>query len=87
VIATLGIGEQWQPQKNVSTIVKNGTTYYTNPPESCYAGPQRRERPEPNSECDPEHDLSPWHGVGYYGVALLATIGASVVSFRRRDVP
>lgn len=86
VIATLGLGEQWQPQKNVSAIVKNGTTYYADVPESCFSGRQFKE-PEPNSECDQERDLSPLHGVGYYGVALIVTIGASVVSFRRRDVP
>lgn len=86
VIATLGIGEQWQPQKNVSTIVKNGTTYYVDVPDSCFSGRVYRE-PEPNSECDNERDLSPWHGVGYYGVALVATVGGSVLSFRRRDLP
>lgn len=86
VIATLGLGEQWQPQKNVSAIVKNGTTYYVDVPESCYSGRVFRE-PEPNSECDSERDLSAWHGLGYYGVALLGTVGASLVSFRRRDVP
>jgi ABC-type transport system involved in multi-copper enzyme maturation permease subunit len=86
VIATLGIGEQWQPQKNVSTIVKDGTTYYVEVPESCYNGPPRQ-GPESGSECDSERYLSPWHGVGYYGAALLVTVGASVISFQRRDVP
>ena len=86
VIATLGIGEQWQPEKNVSAIVKDGTTYWVQVPESCFRGGGFRD-PEPNSECDQERDLSPWHGVGYYGTALVVTIGASVVSFRRRDVP
>lgn len=86
VIATLGLGEQWQPQKNVSTIVKNGTTYYVDVPESCFQGRVYRE-PEPNSPCDPQRDLSPWHGVGYYGVPLVATIAASVLTYRRRDVP
>lgn len=86
VIAALGVGEQWQPQKNVSAIVKNGTTYYVSVPQSCF---NRRDyqKPEPNSECDDQRDLSVWHGVGYYGTALVVTIGASVASFRRRDVP
>lgn len=86
IISALGIGEQWQPQKNVAAIVKDGTTYYTNPPDSCFVGRQQEE-PEPNSECDPEHDLSVWHGLGYYGVPLVVVVGASIVSFRRRDVP
>lgn len=85
IIAALGVGEQWQPQKNVSAIVKAGTTYYTNPPDSCFVG--RHAEPEPNSQCDPEHDLSVWRGMGYYGTALVVTVGASVLSFRRRDVP
>lgn len=87
IIAVLGIGEQWQPQKNVSAIVKNGTVYYVDVPESCYSGQREMQEPEPNSECDSMRDLSPWHGVGYYGTALVATVGASVLSFRRRDVP
>jgi hypothetical protein len=87
ILAVLGVGEQWQPQKNVSAIVKNGTTYYADVPDSCFSGAQRRDRPEPNSECDQIRDLSLWHGVGYYGVALAVTAGASVASFRRRDVP
>ncbi|GAB3195234.1 hypothetical protein GCM10027062_01730 [Nocardioides hungaricus] len=86
VIATLGLGEQWQPQKNVAAIVKDGTTYYVDVPESCYVG-ARQQPPEPNSECDEQRDLSPWRGIGYYGVALVGTVGASAASFRRRDVP
>lgn len=86
VIATLGLGEQWQPQKNVSAIVKNGTTYWVEVPESCFSGRVYRE-PEPDSECDNERDLSPWHGMTYYGLALVATVGGSVLSFRRRDLP
>ncbi|MGB0100119.1 MAG: hypothetical protein WBP61_07535, partial [Nocardioides sp.] len=86
-IGLIGLGEQWQPQKNVAAIVKNGTQYFSDPPESCYAGPRGDQRPEPNSECDPYHDLSAWSGLGYYGAALVLVGGASVLSFRRRDVP
>jgi ABC-type transport system involved in multi-copper enzyme maturation permease subunit len=87
ILATLGIGEQWQPQKNVSAIVKNGTIYYADVPDSCFLGAQQTREPEPNSECDQTRDLSLWHGVAYFGIALGATAGASVASFRRRDVP
>jgi ABC-type transport system involved in multi-copper enzyme maturation permease subunit len=86
-IALLGLSEQWQPHKNVAAIVKNGTTYYVEVPNSCFMGMQSGRPPEDNSECDQERDLSAWSGVGYYGVALVAVAGASVVSFRRRDVP
>jgi hypothetical protein len=82
IIATLGIGEQWQPQKNVSAIVKNGTTYYADLPASCL-GPSR----SAGDECNPVRELTLARGVGYYGVALLAVGAASVLSFRRRDVP
>ncbi|MFC7496332.1 MULTISPECIES: hypothetical protein [unclassified Nocardioides] len=85
VIAVLGIGDQWQPQKNVAAIVKDGTTYYVDVPDSCYVGQQ--EAPADDSECDPERDLTIGHGLGYYGTALAVTVGASVLSFHRRDVP
>ena len=39
-IALLGLGEQWQPHKNVAAIVKNGTTYYVDVPDSCFMGAQ-----------------------------------------------
>jgi ABC-type transport system involved in multi-copper enzyme maturation permease subunit len=86
VIAVLGIGDQWQPQKNVAAIVKDGTTYWADVPESCYVEPQQ-EPPTDESDCDSQRDLPIGHSLGYYGVALVATVGASVVSFRRRDVP
>jgi hypothetical protein len=85
VIAALAIGEQWQPQKNVAAIVKDGTTYYVDVPQSCYApgrGPATAD-----DECDPSRELTLAHGTAYYGAALVLTMGASVVSFRRRDVP
>lgn len=87
VIAMLGLGEQWQPQKNVAAIVKNGTTYYVDPPRSCFVGGQANRPPEEDSVCDSQRDLSLWSGVGYYGLALVVTVGASVITFRRRDVP
>jgi hypothetical protein len=86
LIALLGLSEHWQPQKNVAAIVKNGTTYFVEVPQSCFSGPRSQE-PEPNSECDQVRDLSLWDGVGYYGLALVGVGAASVVSFRRRDVP
>ena len=86
IVAMLGIGEHWQPQKNVAAIVKHGTTYYVDVPDSCFSGRQGRREPAEGSTCDTTRDLSLWSGTGYYGVALLGTAGASLVSFRRRDV-
>jgi hypothetical protein len=87
LIALLGLSEHWQPQKNVAAIVKDGTRYYVDPPQSCFNGRPQRKAPAEGSTCDPDRTLSAWDGVGYYGVPLLVVMGASVVSFRRRDVP
>jgi len=84
VVAMLGIGEHWQPQKNVGAIVKNGTIYYRDVPQSCYR--EEGQLQHEGSPCDPAATLSATAGVGYYGAALLLTIGASTISFRRRDV-
>jgi hypothetical protein len=83
VIAALGIGEQWQPQKNVSAIVKNGTTYYVDLPDAC----EGVRIASGDLDCSPLRELSLWRGLGYYGTALVVTGAASVLSFRRRDVP
>ncbi|WP_435741634.1 hypothetical protein [Nocardioides sp. SYSU DS0663] len=86
LFAALGIPGQWQPQENAAAVVRNGATYHVDIPEHCYrrGAPQRVEA---NSECDSLREISPWHGVGYFGVPLLGVGVASVVSFRRRDVP
>ncbi|NYD42207.1 hypothetical protein [Nocardioides panaciterrulae] len=85
-VAMLGISEHWQPQKNVAAIVKNGTTYYRPVPDSCFTGVQEDRATVEGSRCDPEVALPARAGVGYYGVALLLAVGASTISFRRRDV-
>ncbi|WP_395659735.1 hypothetical protein [Nocardioides sp.] len=83
LIALLGLSEHWQPQKNVAAIVKNGTSYYVEPPRSCES---RRIVPG-DDECSPVRALPLTDGVAYYGTALVATVGASLLLFRRRDVP
>lgn len=87
IVAVLGLSEHWQPQKNVAAIVKNGTTYYVEPPPSCFAENQGGPPPAPGSACSGERELSLWDGVGYYGTALVLTGGVSLAAFRRRDVP
>ena len=87
-IGALGIGERWQPPKNVSAIVNNGTEYWVTVPERCWredaeaAGP-----PAEGSECDDSRELSLAGGAAYWGLPLLLAAGLSVGSFRRRDVP
>lgn len=84
-VSVLGVGERWQPPKNVSAIVNNGTTYWVAVPESCY---QRRQgRIEEGSTCDDTRDLTLTQGLLYWGLPLAGASAASIASFRRRDVP
>ncbi|WKN46966.1 hypothetical protein [Nocardioides sp. Arc9.136] len=83
-VGVLGIGERWQPQVNVAAVVQNGTTYWVDVPERCWTS----RGPVPDgSECDDRREVGPVHGVLYLGAPLLAVGAASVLSFRRRDVP
>lgn len=86
LFAAVGVSERYFPHKNVSAIVKDGTRYYVEVPQSCFTGRQR-ERPPEGSECDELRELTLADGSLYYGVLLLGVGGASVLSFRRRDVP
>lgn len=86
--AALGVSERWFPHKNVAAVVKNGTHYYVEVPERCFSDRERqREEPPEGSECDQRRELSLADGSLYYGVLLLGAGSASVLSFRRRDVP
>lgn len=87
MLAVLGLSGNWQPGTNLEAVVKNGTTYYVDVPERCYQQMEDGAEIEPNSECDDQRDLSLAHGATYYGVLVLGSSVASVLSFRRRDVP
>lgn len=85
--ALLGIVGQgsarWTPPLNVIAVVQDGATYYdesTVPPE-CFTGSGR------GLECSGERTISAADGGLYLGAGLLLVTVASVVSFRRRDVP
>ena len=85
--AVLGIVGQasarWTPPLNVIAVVQDGATYYdesTVPPE-CFTGSGR------GLECSGERTISAADGGLYLGTGLLLVTVASVVSFRRRDVP
>jgi hypothetical protein len=84
VVSVLGISERWQPPTNVSAIVNNGTTYWVETPSGCSSGQRRVEE---GSSCDSERELGLAGGALYYGLPLLVAGAASVLSFRRRDVP
>lgn len=86
--AVLGIVGQasarWTPPLNVVAVVQDGVSYYdesTVPPE-CFTG-----RGPQGVECSGERTISAADGGLYLGTGLLLVTLASVVSFRRRDVP
>lgn len=83
LLATLGVSGRWSPPVNFDAILSDGSTYFVEVPPTCFG-----ERPTASGpECDGERTVSLADGVGYYGVLLLGIGGASVLSFRRRDVP
>ncbi len=86
--AALGVSERWFPHTNVAAVVKDGTQYYVEVPERCNTDELlRRGEPSEGSECARQRELSLADGSLYYGVLLLGAGSASVLSFRRRDVP
>lgn len=88
LIGLLGSGggstERWQPQLNLVAFVTNELRYYdeSSLPEECFS--RRGGRGE---ECDGERVLTATDGGAYLGVLLLGAGAASLVSYRRRDVP
>ncbi len=72
------------PAINAQAVISDGTTYYVEPPERCYADESLFES---DPGCITEKSRSLSQGVTYYSV-LLGVVGlASIGSFRRRDVP
>jgi ABC-2 type transport system permease protein len=82
LIAALGISERWYPQTNLMAVITDGATYYVEPPDECFGS-----RPLEDISCDGERNLSAAQGTAYLGPLLLVGGLASLVSFRRRDVP
>lgn len=82
LIAVLGIDSQFQPQTNIAAVVLDGADYYVSVPDECYTN-----RPPQGAVCDEEKVLPARNGALYVGSFLVLATAASVVSFRRRDVP
>ena len=82
LIAVLGIDPAYQPQNNLAAVVLDGAEYYVDVPDECY-GP----RPPQGSVCDETAVLPARDGGVYVGSVLVLAVGASVLSFRRRDIP
>lgn len=85
--AVLGIVGQssarWTPPLNVLAVVQGGASYYdeSSVPPECFTGRGG------GVECDGERTISATDGGLYLGTGLLLVGAASVISFRRRDVP
>ena len=85
LLGALGLDGRWQPQTNLVAALRGGTTYFVEVPEACYATMGSPDGPAPG--CEDQRRLSGTQGGGYLGTLLLLAGTASVLSFRRRDVP
>lgn len=83
VMGLLGISEAWFPNKNLGAVLWDGSRYYVDPPNACF-GPGGQ--PE-GLDCRQLHPISLWTAVRNLGVLLVVAVAASLVAFRRRDVP
>lgn len=85
--AILGIvgdsSARWTPPLNVLAVVQGEASYYdeSSVPPECFTGRAG------GIECDGERTITATDGGLYLGTGLLVVGAASVVSFRRRDVP
>lgn len=84
VMSLIGISEAWFPNKSLGAVIWDGTRYYVEPPALCF---QDNGRAPAGVDCSGMGRLSLWEGVRNLGVLLAVAVGASMLSFRRRDVP
>jgi len=83
VMAMLGISEAWFPNKNLGAVIWDGSRYYVNVPEVCFmpgAAPD-------GVDCRQTRMLTLWDAARNLAVLLVVAVGASMWSFRHRDVP
>jgi ABC-2 type transport system permease protein len=83
LIAVLGIDESLQPQVNLAAVVLDGATYYVEVPEECFA----ESGPPEGVDCDQEKVRPAEDATLYLGTTVVLAGAASVLAFRRRDVP
>lgn len=76
ILAVIGFAGEWNPGLNLMAVVLDGTSYWAD--VAC---------PDGGGGCQQELPLSFTHGLVYMGVLLGVAFAASVVAFRRRDVP
>jgi ABC-2 type transport system permease protein len=82
LIAVLGIDAKYEPRTNFSTVVLDGALYYVEVPDECFT-----QAPPPGIDCEEEKVLPLRDGAIYLGSLVVVAGAASVLSFRRRDVP
>ncbi|MDO9454492.1 hypothetical protein [Nocardioides sp.] len=74
------------PTVNAAAVIEDGKLYYVDVPESCYADASGSYATS-DSDCFGEKTRSLGDGLIYLGLLSAAISGASVASYRRRDVP
>lgn len=74
------------PTLNAAAVIEDGREYYVEVPESCYAQFESADG-QVDEECRSTKVRSLEDGLLYLGVLTAAVGAASVVSYRRRDVP
>lgn len=83
-LGVLGIGDRWNPAFNVGAVVLDGIQYYAEVPCS----PDQIESMGGDyGYCSEERTLSFAQGAGFLGTTVAGTSLASLLWFRRRDVP
>jgi len=83
VLSALQVSERWMPHKNLAAVLNDGSRYYREVAEICYAGP----RQPSGVDCRQFGTVSLLDGSIYLGIALVLAVALSMWSFRRRDVP
>lgn len=83
LLGILGFEGPWNPAYNVVAVVNDGTTYYVE--TDCK--PVDGGNGEFGDVCGEERPLSLARGATYLGTIGAVVCGASVLAFRRRDVP
>ncbi len=88
LLASIGVVERWNPAVNLAAVVQDGVTYYDFDCEQRHSYGAE----EPGVYVDTydegcEVEVSFTDGSLYLGSLVLVVAGASLVSFRRRDVP
>lgn len=84
LLAGVGVSERWNPAINLAALIEDGTYYYDG---SCEDGDGYEMGMEYDYYESCEEEITFTDASLYVGTGMLLACGASLVSFRRRDVP